>query len=76
MAWAILDQERVGRLAYELELPEWSGYKFHPVVHLSFKETSEQPTTTLVADLDDTNRFDLDEELLPEDGWIPYGESG
>ena len=39
-------------------------------------DTSERPTTRLVACLDDTSRFDFDEELLPEDSWVPDEESG
>ena len=37
---------------------------------------SERPTTGLVDRLDVTDRFDFDEELLPEDSWVPDEASG
>ena len=76
MAWPFPDQETIGSLRLRvLELPDRSGYRFHPVVHISrlkgVNDTSERPTTKLVADLDDTSRFDFDEDFLPEDSWVP-----
>ncbi|POM77106.1 Hypothetical protein PHPALM_5561 [Phytophthora palmivora] len=49
-------KRKVEEFAYELELPDKSGYR---------------PTTRLVAQLEEDQRFDFDEELLPEDSWEP-----
>ncbi|GMF62319.1 unnamed protein product [Phytophthora fragariaefolia] len=66
---------KVEEFAYELELPDKSGYRFYPVVHVSrlkaVKELGERPTTRLRPELDETERFDFDKELLPEDSWEP-----
>ena len=66
--------------AYELDLPDRSGYRFHPVVHISrlkgVNDSSERPTKRLVAGSDDTSGSDFDEELLPEDSWVPDEYSG
>ncbi|OWZ05081.1 LOW QUALITY PROTEIN: hypothetical protein PHMEG_00022891, partial [Phytophthora megakarya] len=48
-------KRKVEEFAYELELPDKSGYRFYPVVHVS----------RLKADA----RLNFDEELLPEDSW-------
>ena len=73
-------KRQVEEFAYELELPDKSGYRFYPIVHISrlkrVKELSERPTTGLVDRLDVTDRFDFDEELLPEDSWVPDEASG
>ena len=59
--------------AFELELPDRSGYRFFPVVHVSrlnkAKDHGERPTRRLVTRLAETDRFDFDEELLPDDSW-------
>ncbi|GMF24269.1 unnamed protein product [Phytophthora fragariaefolia] len=68
-------KKKVEEFAYELELPDKSGYLFHPVVHVSrlkaVKELGEWPTTRLRPELNETERFNFDEELLPEDSWEP-----
>ncbi|ETP36043.1 hypothetical protein F442_15920 [Phytophthora nicotianae P10297] len=60
-------KRKVEEFAYELELPDKSGYRFYPIVHVSrLKEVNEYPSrpkTRLT--------FDFDEELLPEDSWEP-----
>ncbi|GMF39923.1 unnamed protein product [Phytophthora fragariaefolia] len=67
--------ERVEEFAYELELPDKAGYRFYPVVHVSrlkqVREDNRRPTAELVHGLGKDNRFDFDEELLPEDSWEP-----
>ncbi|GMG18243.1 unnamed protein product [Phytophthora fragariaefolia] len=66
-------KRKVEEFAYELELPDKSVYRFYPVVHVSrlkaVKELGERPTTRLRPEPEETERFDLDEELLPEDSW-------
>ncbi|KAE9281588.1 hypothetical protein PF008_g27848 [Phytophthora fragariae] len=68
-------KKKVEEFAYELELPDKSGYRFYPVVHVSrlkaVKENGERPTTRLRPELSEAERFDFDEELLPEDSWEP-----
>ncbi|GMF63143.1 unnamed protein product [Phytophthora fragariaefolia] len=68
-------KRKIEEFAYELELPDKSGYRFYPVVHVSrlkaVKELGERPTTRLRPELDETERFDFDEELFPEDSWEP-----
>ncbi|GMF38858.1 unnamed protein product [Phytophthora lilii] len=48
---------------------------FCPVVHVSrlkaVSEDDRQPTVELVDGLSEDERFDFDEELLPEDSWEP-----
>ena len=57
--------------AFELEWPDRSGYRFYPVVHVSslkkVRDHGERPTRKLVTVIDETGRFDFDEELLPKD---------
>ncbi|GMF32585.1 unnamed protein product [Phytophthora lilii] len=61
--------------AYELELPDKAGNRFYPVVHVSrlkaVSEDDRRPTVELVDGLSEDERFDFDEELLPEDSWGP-----
>ncbi|POM62384.1 LOW QUALITY PROTEIN: reverse transcriptase [Phytophthora palmivora] len=68
-------KRKVEEFAYELELPDKSGYRFYPVIHVSrlkkVVDTEKRPTTPLIAGLEEDQRFDLDEELLPEDSWEP-----
>ena len=46
-------------------MPDQSGYRFYPIVYISrlksVIDTGERPTTKLVSGIDDTNRFDFDE---------------
>ena len=60
--------------AYEYKLPDWTGHRFHQVLHVShlkkLSDMSERPTTSSFAGLDDTRLFDFSEELLPEDDWV------
>ena len=73
-------KKQVEEFAFKLELPDRSGYRFYPVVHISrLKEMTEQgarPTTKLVEGLRDTDRLDFDEEPLTEDSCIPDESSG
>ncbi|OWY94701.1 hypothetical protein PHMEG_00035495 [Phytophthora megakarya] len=66
-------KEKVQEFAYELELPDRSGYRFYPVVHISrleaVDEFNDRPNTRLAAEVTDASRLDFDEELLPEDSW-------
>jgi hypothetical protein len=66
-------KKKVEEFAYELELPDKSGYRFYQVVHVSrlkkMTGLGERPTVTLVDELSEDRRFDFDEELLPEDRW-------
>ena len=72
-------KRRLEDFAYELELPDRSRYRSNPVVHIlclkGANDEIERPTTRLGAGLDDTSRFDFDEELFPEDSWVPDEES-
>ncbi|ETN16089.1 hypothetical protein PPTG_06316 [Phytophthora nicotianae INRA-310] len=66
---------KVEEFAHELELPEKSGYRFYPVVHVSRLKTVNEylsrPKTRLTQDVTEDIRLDFDEELLPEDSWEP-----
>ncbi|GMF33490.1 unnamed protein product [Phytophthora lilii] len=68
-------ERRVEEFAYELKLPDRSGYKFYPVVHVSrlnaVNEFEDRPRTQLAPGVTEKARFDFDEELLPEDSWEP-----
>ncbi|GMF46746.1 unnamed protein product [Phytophthora fragariaefolia] len=60
---------------YVYELPDRSGYRFYPVVHVSrlkaVKEFGDRPKVQLTRELTDEARPDFDEELLPEVSWEP-----
>ncbi|GMF56429.1 unnamed protein product [Phytophthora fragariaefolia] len=64
-------KKKVEEFAYELELPDKSGYRLNPVVHVSrlkkVADLGQRPTAKLVDELNENDRFDFDEELLPED---------
>ncbi|KAE8960771.1 hypothetical protein PR002_g30104 [Phytophthora rubi] len=66
-------KRKIEEFAYELELPDKSGYRFYPVVHVSrlkkVTDLGQRPTVPLVDELSENQRFDFDEELLPEDSW-------
>ncbi|GMF24849.1 unnamed protein product [Phytophthora fragariaefolia] len=68
-------KRKVEEFARELELPDKAGYRFYPVVHVSrlkpVREDNRRPTAELVDGLGEDDRFDFDEELLPEDSWEP-----
>ncbi|GMF35723.1 unnamed protein product [Phytophthora lilii] len=68
-------KKRVEAFAYELELPDRSGYKFYPVVHVprlkAANEFEDRPRTQLAPGVTEEARLDFDEELLPEDSWEP-----
>ena len=65
-------QRRVNEFSVALELPDREGYRFHPVVHVSrlkLRRTHpERPDVRLAEGVDE--RFDFDEELLPEDSFV------
>ncbi|GMF37496.1 unnamed protein product [Phytophthora fragariaefolia] len=64
-------KRNVEEFAYELELPDKAGYRFYPVVHVSrlkpVRDDNGRPTAELVDGLGENDRFDFDEELLPDD---------
>ncbi|OWZ03781.1 hypothetical protein PHMEG_00024431, partial [Phytophthora megakarya] len=66
-------KRKVEEFAYELELPDKSGYRFYPVVHVSrlkaVNKYCDRPKTRLVQDVTENSRLDFVEELLPEDSW-------
>ncbi|GMG18127.1 unnamed protein product [Phytophthora fragariaefolia] len=68
-------KRKVEKYAYELELPDRSGYKFYPVIHMSrlkaVKEFGDRPKVRLTRVLTDEARLDFGEELLPDDSWEP-----
>ncbi|KAG3089754.1 hypothetical protein PI124_g7412 [Phytophthora idaei] len=68
-------KKKVEEYAYELELPDRSGYRFYTVVHVSrLKPVCEfevRPTTRLTEGITEDSRLDFDDELLPEDSWLP-----
>ncbi|GMF59079.1 unnamed protein product [Phytophthora fragariaefolia] len=68
-------KKKIEEFAYELELPDKSGYRFHPVGHVfrlkAVKELGERPTTRLRHELGEAERFDFDEQLIREDSWEP-----
>ncbi|KAE9183501.1 hypothetical protein PF005_g22067 [Phytophthora fragariae] len=65
-------KRKVDEYAFELDLPDQSGYRFYPGVHVSrLNEFGERPRTRLAPDVTEETRLDFDEELLPEDSWEP-----
>ncbi|OWY93204.1 hypothetical protein PHMEG_00037485 [Phytophthora megakarya] len=73
-------KRKVEEFAYELELPDKREYRFYPVVHVSrlkaVNEFCDRPKTRLARDVAEEARFDFDEELLPEDSWMPDEVAG
>ncbi|OWZ04626.1 hypothetical protein PHMEG_00023439 [Phytophthora megakarya] len=73
-------KRKVQEFAYELELPDKSGYRFYPVVHVSrlkaVNEFCDRPKTRLAQDITEDTRLYFDEELLPEDSWEPDTVAG
>ncbi|OWZ08101.1 hypothetical protein PHMEG_00019409 [Phytophthora megakarya] len=73
-------ERKVEEFAYELELPDKSGYRFYPVVHVSrlkaVNEFCDRPKARLARDVAEEARIDFDEELLPEDSWMPDEVAG
>ncbi|POM58431.1 Hypothetical protein PHPALM_36921 [Phytophthora palmivora] len=51
------------------------AYEFYPVIRVSrlkkVVDAEKRPTTRLIDELEEDQRFDFDEELLPEDSWEP-----
>ncbi|KAG2774332.1 hypothetical protein PC129_g17471 [Phytophthora cactorum] len=68
-------KKKVEELAYKLKLPDKSGYRFYPLVQVSRLKAvtglGESPKTRLTAELEESQRFVFDEELLPEGSWEP-----
>ncbi|KAG3114596.1 hypothetical protein PI124_g6693 [Phytophthora idaei] len=62
---------KVEKFAYELELPDRRGYRFHPVVHVArlkpVAEFGDRPAVRLAPEVEEKHRLDFDKELLPED---------
>ena len=73
-------KRRLRNFAFELKLPGRSMYRFYHVVHVSrlkeVKDHGKRPRRRLVAGLAETDRFDFNEELLPEKIWEPDKASG
>ncbi|OWZ09685.1 hypothetical protein PHMEG_00017571 [Phytophthora megakarya] len=73
-------KRKVEEIAYELELPDKSEYRFYPVVHVSrlkaVNEFCDRPKARLARDVAEEARFDFDVELLPEDSWMPDEVAG
>ncbi|OWY93491.1 hypothetical protein PHMEG_00037103 [Phytophthora megakarya] len=73
-------ERKVEEFAYELELPDKSGYRFYPVVHVSrlkaVNEFCDRPKARLARDVAEEARLDFDEELLPEDSSMPDEVAG
>ncbi|OWZ01709.1 LOW QUALITY PROTEIN: hypothetical protein PHMEG_00026851 [Phytophthora megakarya] len=73
-------KRKVEEFAYKLELPDRSGYRFYPVVHVSRLKTvdefGDRPSARLIQDVNEATRLDFDEELLPEDRWEPDHVAG
>ncbi|OWY94615.1 LOW QUALITY PROTEIN: hypothetical protein PHMEG_00035603 [Phytophthora megakarya] len=71
---------RVEEFAYEVELPDKSGYRFYPVVNVSrlksVNEFCDRPKVRLARDVAEETIFDFDEELLPEDRLMPDEDAG
>ncbi len=65
--------KKIDDYCYELELPDRRNYRFYPVVHISRLKPRanfpERPTVELTG-LQEEDRFDFDEELLPEDSFV------
>ncbi|OWZ07906.1 hypothetical protein PHMEG_00019636 [Phytophthora megakarya] len=62
-------KRKVEEFAYKLELPDKSGYRYYPVVHVSRVKVVNE--ARLAHDFAENARFDFDEEPLPEDSWEP-----
>ncbi|OWZ12657.1 LOW QUALITY PROTEIN: hypothetical protein PHMEG_00014143 [Phytophthora megakarya] len=73
-------KRKVEEFAYELELPDGSGYRFYPVVHVSrltmINEFGDRPSARLTQDANEASRLDFDEDLFPEDNWEPGPVAG
>ncbi|OWZ18558.1 hypothetical protein PHMEG_0007331 [Phytophthora megakarya] len=73
-------KKKVDEFAFQLELPDKSGYRFYPLVHISrlkpVNEFSSRPTTLLAPEIAEDSRMDFDEALLPEDSWEPAHIAG
>ena len=72
MAWFVPHKETsLEDFALELELPDKSGYRFYPIVHVSrlkkVRDHSERPTRRLITGISEANRFDFVKERLLED---------
>ncbi|ETP29312.1 hypothetical protein F442_21513 [Phytophthora nicotianae P10297] len=64
-------KRKIEEFAYELELPDKSGYRFYAVVHVSshkaVNEYPSRPKAQLTQGVTEDIRYDFNEELLPED---------
>lgn len=67
-------KQQIDQFAYELELPDESGYRFCLVVHISrmkiVKKLSKHPRIRMINELDEQERFDFNEDLLTQDSWV------
>ncbi|OWZ18150.1 hypothetical protein PHMEG_0007807 [Phytophthora megakarya] len=73
-------KKKVGAFAYDFELPNQSGYRFYPVVHVSRLKAvdgfEDRPSARFAPGVSEASRLDFDEELLPEDSWEPDHVAG
>ncbi|OWY98756.1 hypothetical protein PHMEG_00030403 [Phytophthora megakarya] len=64
-------KRKVEEFAYEIELPDKSGYRYYLVVHVSRLKAvngfCDRPKTRPAQDIAEDARFDFDEELLTEE---------
>ncbi|OWZ11860.1 hypothetical protein PHMEG_00015055 [Phytophthora megakarya] len=71
---------KVDEYAYELELPDRSGYRIYPVVHVSRmkldNEVNNRPTTRFVPEIAKGPILDFDQKLLPGNPWVPDQRGG
>ena len=66
-------KRKVNDFVYELDIQSNNKYRFHPRIHVSrlksYYEEKNRPTNELCINEDE--RFDFDEQLLPEDSFQP-----
>jgi len=70
-------KRKVDQHCYELELPAREGYRFYHVVHLARLKPRVLFPDRPLAELSEPSlpRLDFDEELLPEDSFIPDNQA-
>ncbi|KAJ8523881.1 hypothetical protein ON010_g17236 [Phytophthora cinnamomi] len=73
-------KKKIEDYAFELELPDHSGYRCYPVVHISrlklLDAFGDRPKTRLASGIVDDTQLDFNKELLPEDSWEPDHVAG
>ena len=71
LAWTVQNLELVGEHAARLDI-SGTNYRIYPLVHISkLKLVRQYPARPgVVLAVDETERVDFDEALLPEDSWV------